>query len=115
MALFRPTYTDKKAGKRKQSAVWWYEFVYSGERIRQSAKTTKKTVAGEAEKAHRRRLERASAGMPSERPAQRIRTVSAVLNAYESQYVVNHRKNSTVIVENRAKHLVKALGSLLLP
>jgi hypothetical protein len=30
MGLFRPTYTDKKTGERKQSAVWWYEFIYAG-------------------------------------------------------------------------------------
>ena len=115
MGLFRPKYTDKKTGEQKQSAVWWYEFVYAGERIRQSAKTAKKTVAMEAEKDHRRRLERANAGMPAERPEQRIRTVAAVLKTYESEYAVNHRKNSNIIVENRAKHLVKALANVLLP
>jgi hypothetical protein len=48
-------------------------------------------------------------------PEQRIRTVTAVLRNYESQYVVNHRKNSAVIVQNRSKPLIKALGSVLLP
>ena len=55
MALFKPTYTDKKTGELKTSAVWWDKFNYAGKPIRESAKTTRKTVAGEAEK--RRRLE----------------------------------------------------------
>jgi integrase len=38
-----------------------------------------------------------------------------MLKAYEGQYGVNHRDNSLVIVENRSKHLAKALGSVLLP
>src|SRR5262249_10052095 len=115
MALFRPTYTDKKTGEKKQSATWWYEFVYAGERVRQSAKTTRKTIAVEAEKDHRRRLERANAGMPTAEPAQRIRTVSAVLKEYESQYGINHRKKSLMLVKDRAKHVDRLLGGLLLP
>ena len=34
----------------KRGEVWWYEFVFCGKRIRESAKTTRKTVAIEAEK-----------------------------------------------------------------
>src|SRR5689334_13779697 len=54
MALFQPTYTNKKTGERKTSRVWWYEFVYAGNRIRESAKTTRKTIAENAEKDHRK-------------------------------------------------------------
>jgi hypothetical protein len=68
MSLFRPTYTDKKTGELKQSAVWWYEFIYSGKRIRESAKTTRKTIAADKEKSRRLALERVGAGMPSEKP-----------------------------------------------
>lgn len=34
----------------KRGGVYWYEFVYAGQRIRESAKTSKKTIAIEAEK-----------------------------------------------------------------
>jgi len=115
MSVYRPTYRDPKTGETKESRVWWYEFIYGGERIRQSAKTTRKSIAVEAEKDHRRRLERASAGMPTEQPEQRIRTVATVLRDYEAAYGVNHRHNSAVLVVGRSKHLVKALGSVLLP
>ena len=30
MSLFKPVYTDKKTGKRIESGVWWFEFVYGG-------------------------------------------------------------------------------------
>jgi integrase len=115
MALFQPTFTDKKTGKRLKSRIWWYEFVYVGERIRGSAKTTRRTVAAKAEEDHRLRLERAHAGMSTEAPKQRIKTVADVLKAYHGQYGVNHRDNSLVIVANRSKHLTRKLGSVLLP
>lgn len=99
----------------KRGGTWWYEFIFAGERVRESAKTSKKTIAIEAEKDHRRRLERANAGMPTEQKEQRIRTVAAVLKDYAATYRVSHRRNSNVIVENRSKHVLKALGSLLLP
>ena len=31
----------------KRGGVWWYEFVYAEKRIRESAKTSRKTVAVE--------------------------------------------------------------------
>ena len=99
----------------KRSNTWWYEFIYAGERIRESAKTSRKTIATAAEEDHRKRLERAHAGMPTEAPEQRIKTVSEVLRVYERQYGVNHRHNSLVIVANRSKHVTRKLGSVLLP
>jgi len=115
MAVYRPKYRDPKTGKPVESHVWWYEFVYAGKRVRESAKTSKKTVAGEAERDHRRRLERASAGLPSVAPERRIKTVLEVLRAYGAQYGVNHRDNSLTIVENRSKHVARLLGTMLLP
>jgi len=115
MAVYRPKYRDKKTGELIDSQVWWYEFVYDGQRIRESAKTSKKTIAGEAEKDHRRRLERARAGMPTEAPSRRIKTIGELLDAYEGQYKVNHRPRAARIVGFNRKHLEKAFGSTLLP
>jgi len=44
----------------KRGGVWWYEFSFQGQRIRDSAKTNSKTIAREAERARRRELERSS-------------------------------------------------------
>jgi len=48
MSIYRPT---------KDSKVWWYDFIFEGQRVRESAKTRSKTVAKDAEKARRRELE----------------------------------------------------------
>ena len=45
MAVFQPTYNDPKTGQQKTAAVWWYDFTFAGKRIRESAKTTLKTLA----------------------------------------------------------------------
>src|SRR5579864_5561223 len=101
MAVYRPKYRDPKTGNAVRSAVWWYEFYFAGRRVRESAKTTRKTVAAEAEKRRRAELERAHAGMPTERPEQRIRTISVVLKEYRAAYPVNHREKSVLMVKNR--------------
>jgi len=41
----------------KRGGTWWYKFKFEGQVIRESAKTCSKTVAREAEKARRRKLE----------------------------------------------------------
>jgi hypothetical protein len=57
VSVFRPPYKDPKTGERRQSRVWWYEFWVGGRRIRESARTTRKTVAIEAENRRRAALE----------------------------------------------------------
>jgi hypothetical protein len=42
MSVYRPSYTDPKTGEKKQAAVWWYEFLFAGRRIRESSKSTRK-------------------------------------------------------------------------
>jgi hypothetical protein len=41
MSVYQPTYRDSKTGEKKNSAQWWYNFVFDGERIREPAKTAK--------------------------------------------------------------------------
>lgn len=48
MAVYRPT---------KNSKVWWYDFIFEGQRVRESAKSRSKTVARDAERARRREME----------------------------------------------------------
>ena len=40
----------------KRGGVWWYEFSFNGSRIRESAHTTSRTIAREAELKRRRDL-----------------------------------------------------------
>ncbi len=36
--VFKPKYRDKQTGELVESRVWWYEFKFVGERVRQSTK-----------------------------------------------------------------------------
>ncbi len=118
MAVYRPKYRDPKTGKLKQSAQWWYEFIYDGDRIRESAKTTRKTVAKQAEDDRRRQLEQSGAtGMPSgtakDTRSKRTRRVQAALDAYRTLYAAkgDHRKKGIQIVNERSAVVERYLGS----
>ncbi len=115
MALFKPKYKDKKTGEEKESKVWWYEFIYAGKRVRESAKTTRRTIATEAEKQCRLRLERAHAGLSVEAPVMRINTVLDCTKAYRTAYKQGHREKSQTWVAERLAHVEAALGKVLLP
>jgi integrase len=54
MAIYRPA---------KDSKVWWYDFIFEGQRVRESAKTHSKTLAKDAERARRRELEESYNGI----------------------------------------------------
>ncbi len=54
MAVYRPT---------KDSKVWWYDFIFEGQRVRESAKTRSKTLAKDAERARHRELEESYNGI----------------------------------------------------
>jgi hypothetical protein len=46
----------------KRGGTWWYEFLFARRRVRESTKTTSKTVAKLAEQNRRRELEGGSMG-----------------------------------------------------
>lgn len=66
MAVYKPTYKDPKTGEKKEAAYWWIDFTIGDKRVRESAETTRKTIAVEYEKVRRHELERAMAGLPSD-------------------------------------------------
>ncbi len=47
----------------KRGSVYWYEFVFRGQRIRETANTSSKEVAGRIERERRRKLELGTAGL----------------------------------------------------
>ena len=63
----------------KRGGTYHYEFLFAGKRIRESAHTSSKTVAKEAEKTRRRELERTLAGLPAEKREDRIQSVNDVV------------------------------------
>jgi integrase len=114
MAVYRPTYRDSKTGETKQARVWWYHFSFAGRRVQESSKSTRKTIAIDAEKKRRLELERAYAGLPSEVPADRIVTVNERVKAYLANYPSNHREKSVTFATQRLAHVKRLLGTCML-
>jgi hypothetical protein len=67
MGVDQPQYPDKKTSKLKHTRVWYYEFIFAGPLIKESAKTASKPVAKEAEKRRRRELEEGFNGLADSR------------------------------------------------
>jgi len=98
-----------------RSAIWWVEFTMAGKRIRESSKSSRKTIAREYEKQRRLELERAYAGIPSEEPASRIRSVKEILATYRDGYKLSHRPHSIASMRSALKNVETRLGDCLLP
>src|SRR5437867_2804487 len=83
MAVYKP--------KRKGKASKFYicEFVYQGKRFQESTGATSKTVAKEYEKRRKAEMERAAAGLPTEKKATRIRNVAEVTKSVSQRLQVN--------------------------
>jgi len=96
----------------ERNGNWYFEFVYDGQRIRESARTTRKTVAIEAEKQKRLALERARAGLPAEDLKNRSMAISRSLVAYKKAYPIDHQEKGAQLVTERSVHLERLLGSL---
>ena len=99
----------------KRGNTWWYEFIFAGKRVRESAKTSRKTIAGEAERNRRLELEKTLSGMAIEKRENRIRSVSDVVKTYEGHYSINHRAKSVAFSGSRLAHVKRLLGAALLP
>ena len=54
----------------KRGGVWWFKFRFGGQEIRESAKTSSKTVARDAQNARRRELENGYNGISKQKRAQ---------------------------------------------
>jgi integrase len=99
----------------KRGKYYWYDFIFAGKRIRESAKTTSKTVVREAEKDRRRALERTLAGLPAEKRTDRIQTVNGVVTRYLVHYRLAHRQKSVAFAAGRLAHVKRLLGPKMLP
>jgi integrase len=111
VSVYKPTYTE--AGKPKHSSIWWYHFTFAGRRIQESSKSTRKTIAQEAEKKRRLELERAYAGMPTGAAAERIASVGEKVKLYSEQYQSSHRQKSVTFSTQRLAHVKRLLGACM--
>src|SRR5258708_29052016 len=94
----------------KRGKVWWYEFIFAGRRVRESAKSHSKTVAKEAEKKRHRELEEGFNGLEDARD-ERIKTVKELAATYLEQYRVRHR--SVTFAEYAVGNVTRHLGQLM--
>jgi integrase len=94
-----------------RGSTWWYKFQFADRLIRESAKTTSKTVARAAERQRRRELEEGYNNI-GDRRDERVQALSAVAKAYLDDYKLKHR--SRVFAEYAVGHVVRQLGRLLL-
>ncbi|MCU1327493.1 MAG: site-specific integrase [Bryobacterales bacterium] len=91
----------------KRGDVYWYSFIFAGQRVQESSKSKSKTVAKESEKQRRRELERGLNGLESTRET-RIRTVADVAAEYLEDYRLRHR--GVKFAEYALKHISRLLG-----
>ena len=99
----------------KRGDVWWYSFLFNGQRIQESAKTSRKTLAQQAERDHRLRLEKTLSGMPLESRDARVKPIAALVAEYSKAYTLSHRDKSVKCSEGRLAHVKRLLGGMLLP
>ena len=101
----------------KRGGVWWYSFIFAGKRVQESAKTSRKTIAVEAEKNRRLELERTLAGIPVEKKIRRISSVGELVGIYRERYAIDHRERhqSVLFSRGRLAHITRLLGNTLLP
>src|SRR5690349_1910505 len=101
MALFR--YPGKK--------MWWYEFHFAGQKVRESAKTRSKEMARRAENARRRDLEESYHGL-KKRVAPRL--FSAASDEWLALKKPSIAERTYVIEQTNLKHLLPTFGKLLI-
>ena len=108
MAVYKPTYTDLKTGKRKKIDVWWYAFQFAGRRIRESSKSTRKTIAQEAEKNRRLELERGFNDI-EDRRAERIRSIAELADKFLDDHKLRNPRSAT-FATYAIRHVKNHLG-----
>lgn len=94
----------------KRGNTWWYEFLFARQRIRESAKTTSKTVAKLAEQKRRRELELGFNGV-EDRREERIRTVNELGTSYLENYRLRHK--AVTFAEYAVGNVTRHLGDLM--
>jgi hypothetical protein len=97
--------------RQPRSKVWWYEFVFNGERIRETSKSKKRTVAAEAQRARRRQLEEAFNGI---KKRQMPKTFSAAADELLAKKERTVASSTFEILKRCASHLRPVFGKKLL-
>jgi hypothetical protein len=91
----------------KRGGIWWYKFYFAGQFIRESSKSSSKTVAKNAEQQRRRELEAGFHNLKEVRQ-QRIRRLNDIVDEYLVGYRLRYR--SATFAEYALGHVSRRLG-----
>src|SRR5437763_801707 len=97
--------------KRGKKGIYYYDFEFGGQRIKESSKSRSKTVALEAERKRRRELEEGFNGL-TKRLQPKLFKVAAEDWLTQKQHTLAPR--SVLIERTNLKHILPVLGKLLL-
>jgi len=96
----------------KRGNVWWYEFWFAGLRIRESTKTSSKTLAAAAEQKRLRELAQGFNNVEDTR-RERVRTINEIARDFLASYRLRHPRSAT-FAEYAIGHLRRLLGERML-
>src|SRR6185437_7228010 len=106
--------SQRKVGQMsvfRRGDIFWYEFVFRGQRIRESTGSRSKTLAVKAERRRRRELEESANGVRSARRPVLFQTAAKEwMEANQARW----SKSNVAIQEYNLKHLSAHFGSMLL-
>ena len=91
--------------------VWWYEFIFAGRRVRESSKSTSKTVAKAAEQKRKRELEEGFNNFVDTR-RERVRTIADLGAEYLIAYKLRNPQ-SAVFADYAVNHVCRILGTCM--
>jgi integrase len=94
----------------RRGNIWWYSFFFAGQLIRESSRSTSKTIAKSAEQERRRELE-AGYNNVKEVRQNRIRTLEDIIDEYLVGYRLRYR--SATFAEYALGHVTRLLGRKL--
>jgi integrase len=94
----------------RRNNVWWYDFSFAKQRVRESTHSRSKTVAREAEQQRRRDLERGIHNI-TEVQQNRIRALADIAEQYLDDYRLRFR--GVTFAEYAIGHVVRLLGDKL--
>ncbi len=95
----------------QRGSVWWYEFVFHGQRIRETANTKSKSIAQRIERERRRQLELGSAGLHE---LHRPLLFSVAMKAYLIEREPHWSKKTNVLQRISLAHMEPHFSRLLL-
>ncbi len=98
-------------GVYKRGRVWWYKFRFAGQMVRESSKSSSKTIAKEAERVRRRELEEGFNGVHR---AARAQLFSTAADRWLQMKRAHLAPRSVTIELVNLKHLKPVFGSMLL-